>query len=120
VGESETHSISLLFSSSIDVGVGSLHSILDPPALFLSVSAPLFVDHLNNSRISTISASVSTPLEQNSAQPQSQPQPPEGGGVVTDGELLELYHGAKELLEMFEAFCPEYVLISLSSHCTSS
>jgi len=91
--------------------------MLDPPALFLSVSAPLFVDHLNNSRISTISASVSTPLENNSAQ--SQPQQNGGDGVVTDGELLELYHGVKELLEMFEAFCPECVFRSLSSHSTT-
>jgi len=111
VGESEDHSIYLLYRVVLILEFSS-HSILDPPALFLSVSAPLFVDHLNNSRISTISASVSTPLEQNSAQPQSQPQ--EGGGVVTDGELLELYHGAKELLEMFEAFCPEYVPNSIS------
>ena len=94
-----------------------IYRILDPPALFLSVSAPLFVDHLNNSRISTISASVSTPLENNSTQPQ--PQENDGGSVVTDGELLELYHGVKELLEMFEAFCPEYVFHSLSSQFTT-
>ncbi|GAA5911391.1 uncharacterized protein JCM6883_000082 [Sporobolomyces salmoneus] len=67
---------------------------LDPPALFLSVAAPLFVDHLNNSRISNISASVE--LVQ-----------PRATGGVTDGELLELYHGVKELRDMFQAFCPE-------------
>ncbi|GAA6018841.1 hypothetical protein JCM11491_006882 [Sporobolomyces phaffii] len=74
---------------------------LDPPALFLAVAAPLFVEHLNNSRISNISASVELAQSQAAA---STGGPPSN---VTDGELLELYHGVKELRDMFEAFCPE-------------
>ncbi|GAA6063594.1 hypothetical protein JCM10212_000988 [Sporobolomyces blumeae] len=68
----------------------------DPPALFLSVSAPLFVDHLNNSQISHLAATTSTSLSAQS-----------NASSTRDGELLELYHGVKELREMHGAFCPD-------------
>ncbi|GAA5930579.1 uncharacterized protein JCM15063_002403 [Sporobolomyces koalae] len=76
---------------------------IDPPALFLSVTGPLFVQHLNHSKISTIAASVPTPTDSTTASSTQSG----GTGNVTDGELLELYHRVKELKQMFHAFCPE-------------
>ncbi|GAA6043218.1 hypothetical protein JCM8097_000332 [Rhodosporidiobolus ruineniae] len=62
---------------------------IDPPALFLSVAAPLFVHHLDRSRLSLLAAA-------------SQQE-----GAASDSELLDLYHGVKKLQEMHKAFCPE-------------
>ncbi|GAA5876973.1 hypothetical protein JCM8547_001955 [Rhodosporidiobolus lusitaniae] len=66
---------------------------VDPPALFLSVAAPLFVQHLDRSRIALLAAA-------------SQQE-----GAASDDELLDLYHGVKELKEMHTAFCPEEPLV---------
>ncbi|GAA6019542.1 hypothetical protein JCM10207_003737 [Rhodosporidiobolus poonsookiae] len=66
---------------------------IDPPALFISVSAPLFVQHLDRSRIALLAAA-------------SQQE-----GAASDAELLDLYHGVKELKAMHEAFCPEEPLV---------
>ncbi|GAA5905133.1 hypothetical protein JCM6882_000389 [Rhodosporidiobolus microsporus] len=62
---------------------------IDPPALFLAVAAPLFVHHLDRSRIALLAAA-------------SQQE-----GAAGDDELLELYHGVKELQDMHGAFCTD-------------
>ena len=64
---------------------------IDPPALFLSVSAPFFVRHvdLSESEMALLAAA-------------SQQQ-----GAASDEDLLAFYHGVRELKEMFSAFCPE-------------
>ncbi|GAA5827609.1 hypothetical protein JCM11251_001755 [Rhodosporidiobolus azoricus] len=61
---------------------------IDPPAIFLSVSAPLFTQHLDRSRVSLLAAAS------------------QQDGAAGDDELLELYHGVKELQDMHGAFCP--------------
>ncbi|BGP03404.1 hypothetical protein NBRC10513v2_007138 [Rhodotorula toruloides] len=62
---------------------------IDPPALFLSVAAPHFVHYLDRSR-STLHAAAA---QQNSES--------------TDADLLELYHGVRELKDMHHAFLPD-------------
>ncbi|GAA5994013.1 hypothetical protein JCM11641_004022 [Rhodosporidiobolus odoratus] len=66
---------------------------IDPPSLFISVAAPLFVQHLDRSRIVLLAAA-------------SQQE-----GAAGDDELLDLYHSVKELQEMHTAFCPDDPLI---------
>ncbi|GAA5951064.1 hypothetical protein JCM21900_005712 [Sporobolomyces salmonicolor] len=66
---------------------------IDPPALFLTVAAPLFVHHLDASRVALLAAASQT------------------DGAASDGDLLELYHGARELQEMHGAFCPDEPLV---------
>lgn len=63
---------------------------IDPPALFLSVSAPLLVLHVNHSKGALASAAS------------------ESNNAATDEDLLTMYHGMRELKDMFAAFCPEY------------
>ncbi|KAG0666349.1 hypothetical protein C6P46_004917 [Rhodotorula mucilaginosa] len=62
---------------------------IDPPALFLSVSAPFFVRHVDLSEVALLAAA-------------SQQQ-----GAASDEDLLAFYHGVRELKEMFSAFCPD-------------
>lgn len=62
---------------------------IDPPALFLSVSALFFVRHVDLSEVALLAAA-------------SQQQ-----GAASDEDLLAFYHGVRELKEMFSTFCPE-------------
>ncbi|GAA6017851.1 hypothetical protein JCM8202_006173 [Rhodotorula sphaerocarpa] len=62
---------------------------IDPPALFLSVSAPLLVLHVNHSKGALASAAS------------------EPNNAATDEDLLTMYHGMRELKDMFAAFCPD-------------
>ncbi|GAA5923191.1 hypothetical protein JCM3775_007461 [Rhodotorula graminis] len=59
---------------------------IDPPSLFLSVGAPLFVQHLHHSRLALHAAA-------------SQQE-----GAASDEDLLELYHGVRELKDLHRAF----------------
>ncbi|GAA6054101.1 hypothetical protein JCM3770_006173 [Rhodotorula araucariae] len=59
---------------------------IDPPALFLAVAAPLFVQHLDRSRLALLAAA-------------SQQE-----GAASDEDLLELYHGVRELKDLHRAF----------------
>ena len=67
------------------------HSQIDPPSLFLSVGAPLFVQHLHHSRLALHAAA-------------SQQE-----GAASDEDLLELYHGVRELKDLHRAFVSECV-----------
>ncbi|GAA5862773.1 hypothetical protein JCM3774_001917 [Rhodotorula dairenensis] len=62
---------------------------IDPPALFLAVSAPFFVRHVDLSQVALLAAA-------------SQQQ-----GAASDEDLLAFYHGVRELKDMFSAFCPD-------------
>lgn len=62
---------------------------IDPPALFLAVSAPFFVRHVDVSQVALLAVA-------------SQQQ-----GAAGDEDLLAFYHGVRELKDMFTAFCPE-------------
>ncbi|GAA5932210.1 hypothetical protein JCM10213_006785 [Rhodosporidiobolus nylandii] len=66
---------------------------IDPPSLFISVAAPLFVQHLDRARLALLAAA-------------SQQE-----GAAADDELLDLYHGVKELKDMHSAFCPDEPLV---------
>ncbi|BGP51587.1 hypothetical protein JCM10450v2_007535 [Rhodotorula kratochvilovae] len=59
---------------------------IDPPSLFLAVAAPLFVQHLDRSRLALLAAA-------------SQQE-----GAASDEDLLELYHGVRELKDLHRAF----------------
>ncbi|GJN93965.1 hypothetical protein Rhopal_007026-T1 [Rhodotorula paludigena] len=64
---------------------------IDPPMLFTSVASPLYVQHLDRSRLALLTAAAASQGQDNAA----------------DDDLLELYHGVRELKLMHEAFCPE-------------
>lgn len=62
--------------------------------LFTSVASPLYVQHLDRSRLALLTAAAASQGQDNAA----------------DDDLLELYHGVRELKLMHEAFCPECVM----------
>ncbi|SCV73141.1 BQ2448_7066 [Microbotryum intermedium] len=65
--------------------------VIDPPALFLGIAGPWYVQHLNSQRQSLLEAVTRD----------------EGEGGATDADILDLYRAILALQRMHGAFCPE-------------
>ncbi|SCZ94445.1 BZ3500_MvSof-1268-A1-R1_Chr12-2g03904 [Microbotryum saponariae] len=65
--------------------------VIDPPALFLGIAGPWFVQHLNSQRQTLLDAVTRD----------------EGEGGANDADILDLYRAILALQRMHGAFCPK-------------